>query len=139
MSLDGMMHTQDTKLEWPLIQCISVKPLLGLSGAQRRVVRSRDTDTKAPGGYRQHTRPLTSSSWPRSEQLSRYLAVPLAMAGVGPEPRSRAQHETRPQARAGVRQAAARDPPAGEGRGRPEEPVTGAEGPRGKGRADRTE
>lgn len=25
------MHTQDTKFEWPLIQCISVKPLLRLN------------------------------------------------------------------------------------------------------------
>lgn len=24
------MHTQDTKFEWPFIQCISVKPLLRL-------------------------------------------------------------------------------------------------------------
>lgn len=39
-------------------------------------------------------------------------------------PGSRALRETRPQARAGVHQAAARDPPAGEGRGRPEEPVS---------------
>lgn len=30
VSLEGMMHTQDTKLEWPLKQRISVKPLLGL-------------------------------------------------------------------------------------------------------------
>lgn len=46
------------------------------------------------------------------------------MASVDPEPGPRAQRETRPQARAGVRQAAARDPPAGEGRRRPEEPVS---------------
>lgn len=40
---------------------------------------------KAPV-MRQHTRPLTSSSWPEGEQLSRYLQEPLAMALVGPAP-----------------------------------------------------
>lgn len=35
VSLGAMMHTQDTKFECPDIQCISVKPLSGLSGGER--------------------------------------------------------------------------------------------------------
>lgn len=31
VSLGAMVHTQDTKLEWPDILCISVKPWSGLS------------------------------------------------------------------------------------------------------------
>lgn len=35
VSLGAMMQTQDTKLEWPDIHCISVKPLSGLSKGER--------------------------------------------------------------------------------------------------------
>lgn len=102
-----------------------------LSGTQRRVVRSRDTDTKAPGGYRLHTRPRTSSSWPGSEQLSRYLAAPLAMALVGPAPGTQAQREISSQGWPGVRPSAACEGPAGEGplrTGRAREPARKGDG-----------
>lgn len=36
VSLGAIMHTQDTKFEWPDIQCISVKPLSGLSREEER-------------------------------------------------------------------------------------------------------
>lgn len=37
VSLGAMTHTQDTKFEWPDIQCISVNPLSGLlRGADRK-------------------------------------------------------------------------------------------------------
>lgn len=39
VSLGAMMHTQDTKFEWPDMQCISVKPLSGLS---KRGTESKD-------------------------------------------------------------------------------------------------
>lgn len=39
VSLGAMMHTQDTKFEWPDIQCISVKPLSGLSRGGEREQR----------------------------------------------------------------------------------------------------
>lgn len=36
-SLGAITHTQDTKFEWPDMQCISEKPLSGLSGGGERV------------------------------------------------------------------------------------------------------
>lgn len=41
VSLGAMMHTQDTKFECPDIQCISVKPLSGLSGGEREKEREQ--------------------------------------------------------------------------------------------------
>ena len=41
VSLGAMMHTQDTKLEWPDMLCISVKPLSGLSREGGK--KSKDT------------------------------------------------------------------------------------------------
>lgn len=44
VSLGAIKHTQDTKFEWPDIQCISVKPLSGLSGGKEsKVVLSQQT------------------------------------------------------------------------------------------------
>lgn len=109
-----------------------------LSGTQRRVVRSRDTDTKAPGGQRQHTRPLTSSSWPGSEQLSRYLVAPLAMALAGPGPgRPGPGHSSTTVCRSGP--VCGRRSPAGEERWDRKSPRAGAEGRRESRRAERAE
>jgi len=45
VSLGAMIHTQDTKLEWPDIQCISVKPLSGLQGVDGKYESRRKKNT----------------------------------------------------------------------------------------------